>query len=218
MTDPLEDRLASLAEFVERLEVPSPAPGVSDQASRWDELDRQLEGQVAGRRVLVIGGEVVTDASAFSTRGAGYVLGCVEPEHQSAPECEDQSGIDLRPLCWQELDPATHGTFDMVLCSALLHRVTEPVTLLRTLRAVTSDGGTLLIGAMMLDDLERSEYLRFVPDRYAGDPSWWFVPGRLAFRWLVQSAGFEVAAEFAEREGPCDLFPVVSGYLRATAS
>jgi hypothetical protein len=70
---------------------------------------------------------------------------------------------------------------------------------------------------MMIDDPERSEYLRFVPDRFAGDPTWWFVPGRLAVRWLLQTAGFEVEGEFAEREGPRDLFPVVCAYLRATA-
>ena len=56
-----------------------------------------------------------------------------------------------------------------------------------------------------------------IPDRYAGDASWWFVPGRLAFRWIVQAAGFDVQAEFGEREGPRDLFPVVNVYLRAIA-
>jgi SAM-dependent methyltransferase len=177
-----------------------------------------MDGRIAGRRVLVIGGEVVKDAQAFNSRGAGYVLGCVEPGQQGAPEDVGQPGIDLRSVGWQGLDPDAHGTFDLVLCNDLLHRVAEPLTLLRKLRALTSGGGTLLIGAMLIDDPERSEYLRFVPDRFAGDPSWWFVPGPLAFHWLVQSAGFEVEAEFAQREGPRDLFPVVSAYLRATAS
>jgi hypothetical protein len=74
-----------------------------------------------------------------------------------------------------------------------------------------------LIGAMVLGDPERSEFLRFVPDRFAGDPNYWFVPGRLAFRWLVETAGFRVEAEFGEQEGPRDEFPVASTYLRAHA-
>ncbi len=72
-------------------------------------------------------------------------------------------------------------------------------------------------GAQQLADPERSEYLRFVPDRHAGDPLLWFIPGRLALRWMVQTAGFDVEAEFGESEGPREGFPVLTGYLRARA-
>jgi len=177
---------------------------------------------------LVIGGAAIEDARELAARGAAYVLSCAAP-----PEREPSLGgvegrieldgegvdgrIDYQPLGWEELAPARQGTFDLILCDDLVHRVTEPLSLLRALRVMTSEGGVLLIGAMMIDDPERSEYLRFVPDRYAADPSWWFVPGRLALRWLLQAAGFVVEAEFGEREGPRDLFPVVRAYLKAVA-
>ena len=100
-------------------------------------------------------------------------------------------------------------------CNELLHRVVEPLALLKTLRRMIAEDGTLLIGSMMIADPERSEYLRFIPDRYDGDPDWWFVPGRLAFRWLVQAAGFEIETAFGEHEGPQDWLPLITGYLLA---
>ncbi len=145
--------------------------------------------------MLVVGPAAEYDAAAFTARGAAHVV------------AED---------AWKRLDPVRHGRFDIVHCNDLLHRELEPIALLRTLRRMTATEGTLLIGSMMIADPERSEYLRFIPDRYAGNPTWWFLPGRLAFRWLVQTAGFAIEAAFAEHEGPRDSFPVVTGYLRAT--
>lgn len=171
-----------------------PAPTTQDQL-RWDEIDRQLGTQISGRRVLVVGPNTDYDAAAFAARGAEQVLA---------------GATHL------QLDPTHDGTFEIVHCNDLLHRVLEPLALLQTLRRVTARDGTLLIGSLMIADPERSEYLRFIPDRYAGDPACWFVPGRLAFRWLVQTAGFAIEAAFAEREGPEDCIPVVTGYLRAT--
>lgn len=210
MSDSVADSLAALWASVKHCNEMGPSTGLGPSAAgrttppkattqdewRWGEIDRQLGPRISGRRVLVVGPTTDYDAAAFATRGAEHVL------------AEATSG---------ELDPARHGTFDIVHCNDLLHRVFEPLSLLRALRRLTANDGTLLIGSMVLADPERSEYLRFVPDRYAGDPTWWFVPGQLAFRWLVQTAGFAIEVAFAEREGPTDPFPVVTGYLRATA-
>lgn len=187
---------------------------------RWEDLEENLATSIAGKRVLVVGCGQGHVAFAFAARGAEYVLACEPSEaisHAEVVESSRGSGVDFRRLTWDALDCEEHGRFDIVYCEGLLHRVPEPLTLLRALRAMITAGGTLLIGSMLLGDPERSECLRFVPDGYAGDPSWWFVPGRLAFRWLVEAAGFEPKAEFGEREGPRDCFPVVSAYLRAVA-
>ena len=53
--------------------------------------------------------------------------------------------------------------------------------------------------ALRLDDArlpELSEYARFVPGAYYGDPTWWWVPGRLCMRWMLEAAGFDVIEEF----------------------
>jgi tRNA (mo5U34)-methyltransferase len=187
---------------------------------RWRIIDRHVDAQLDGRRVLVVGCGAGYDAFAFATRGAQYVLACDSSDAFRQAEFLEsmyQSGVDFRRLKWEALDPLQHGTFDIIHCNNLLHRVLEPVALLQRLRSMTADNGTLLIGSMMLGDPERSEFLRFVPDRHAGDPTWWFIPGRLALRWLVETAGFEVEAELGETEGPRDGFPVTAGYLRARA-
>ncbi len=149
-----------------------------------------------------------------------YVLACEPSESVRQAEFLEsvyQSGIDLQRRGWASLDPELDGTFDIVHCNGLLHRVLEPMTLLQTLRGLTAPGGTLLIGSMMLADPERSESLRVDPGPARWGSHCWFIPGRLAFRWMVEMAGFEVEAEFGETEGPRDGFPVVSGYLRAKA-
>lgn len=200
MSDSLHASLAALREAIDKfpdagLSARELGAGAHDpEAQRWSALDTQTDLRLAGQRVLTIGSAATDDAVAFTARGARQVLVCQSPD---------------------ELDPGRDGTFDLVHCRGLLHRVREPMTLLGRLRRMTSPGGALLIESMMLADLDRSEFLRFVPDRYAGDPTWWFVPGRLAFRWLVESAGFEVELEFGEVEGPRDGLPMVSGYLLA---
>jgi hypothetical protein len=187
---------------------------------RWADIAAHVGANLGGRRVLLVGPRAGHDALAFAPGEPDYLLACEPPDRLHDAEVlasRDGSRIELIALPWHTLDPDRHGSFDIVHCGGLLHRVLEPMMLLRTLRRMTIEGGVLLVESMILGDPERSEFLRFVPARYAGDPSWWFVPGRLAFRWLVETAGFRVEAEFGEVEGPRDGFPVGSGYLRAVA-
>ena len=196
MNETMEEALHKLEATIARFDQldGGSAPSAPSEA-RWTAIDEQLGRDLSGRRVLVVGPGAPADAKGFEARGADGVVACES---------------------LAELEPQRHERFDIVHCNGLLHRVLEPMALLRTLRAVTVENGTLLIGAMVLGDPERSEYLRFVPDRLAGDADCWFVPGRLALRWLVDTAGFRVEAEFGEQEGPRDAFPVVTAYLRAT--
>lgn len=74
-------------------------------------------------------------------------------------------------------------------------------------------GGRLLLGSMMLADPELAEYARFVPTSYDGDPTWWWVPGRLVMRWMLEAVGFEVCEEFGHTAGPPGEFATVSAYF-----
>jgi hypothetical protein len=80
---------------------------------------------------------------------------------------------------------------------------------------MTAPGGTLLLGSMMLADPTLAEYARFVPISYYGDPTWWWVPGRLALRWMVETGGFDVEREFGQAPGPPGEFRTINGYVRA---
>lgn len=211
MTESLLEDLAALQAAVDRLG--DLRPHTSSPQRRGAYLSN---ADVATRRVLVVGAGAAQIGLAYVESGAEHVCAC-DSDAISAPQPTKPGQLELRRCGWEALDPAHDEGFGVVHCDGLLHRVLEPMTLLRRLRAMTAPGATLLIGSMLLADPERSELLRFVPDRYAADASWWFVPGRLAFRWMVQTAGFEVQADLGEQEGPHDGFAVVHGYLRARA-
>jgi SAM-dependent methyltransferase len=221
MTESVRESLDALHEAIDRLTDPGPAVAAARGAGelRWSALSPHVNSQLAGKRVLDLGSGERYDALAFASRGAEYVLACTSSDAlPRAEEGLDPPCVEFRSSGWQALDPSRDGTFDIVHCRGLLHRVLEPMSLLQTLRRVIAPTGSLLISSMMLGDPERSEFLRFVPDRHGGDPGCWFIPGRLAFRWMVETAGFEVEAEFGEVEGPRDGFPVAIGYLRAVCA
>jgi tRNA (mo5U34)-methyltransferase len=184
---------------------------------RWVVLGDALPEDLSGKRVLDVGSNAGYDPFMFSRRGADYVLGC-EPfefiEQALFLESIYKTGVDFQRIGWQDLDPAVQGTFDLVHCHGVLYHEPNPMGLLARLWHLTAPGGTLLLGSMMLADPTLSEYARYVPLRYYGDPTWWWVPGRLTLRWLIETAGFDVAEAFGESPGPPGEFPTINGYVR----
>jgi tRNA (mo5U34)-methyltransferase len=186
---------------------------------RWRTLGQYVPEDLSGRSVLDVGSNAGYDPFMFHHRGASRVVAC-EPfsfiEQARFLESIYRTGIDFRPLPWQQLDPAELGTFDIVHCHGVLYHELNPVALLQRLRPMLAEGGTLYFGSMMLGDPELSEHARFVPGEYYGDRTWWWVPGRLATRWMLEAAGFVVEEEFGVHEGPRGEFAVINGYFRAT--
>jgi SAM-dependent methyltransferase len=191
--------------------------GVWRNDQRWLGLADHVP-DLAGRTVLDVGSNAGYDPFMFKLRGAAHVLACEPFEFiRQAHFLESiyRSGADFRQLAWQDLDPEEHGRFDLVHCHGVLYHDPHPMLLLERLRAMLADDGTLLFGSMMLADPALSEYARFVPGPYYGDATWWWVPGRLAMRWMLDTVGLEVREEFGVADGPPGEFPVVNGYFRA---
>jgi tRNA (mo5U34)-methyltransferase len=185
---------------------------------RWVTLDAEIGSDISGKRVLDVGSIAGYDAFVFAKRGAATVLAC-EPfafiEQARFLESVYRTGVDFRPLRWQDLDPGRHGRFDLVHCHGVLYHDRHPLGLVERLREMLAPGGTLILGSMMLGDPALAEHVRFVPGSYYGDPTWWWVPGRLAMRWMLESCGLEVVSEFGMTDGPPGEFDVVDGYFRA---
>lgn len=185
---------------------------------RWVGFGREVPESLDGKRVLDIGSNAGYDPFMFRKRGAASVLAC-EPfefiEQARFLESVYRSGVDFQPLMWEQLDPAVHGTFDMVHCHGVLYHDPHPMGLVQKLREMLAPGGTLFFGSMMLASAELSEYARFVPGAYYGDDTWWWVPGRLCMRRMLEAGGLEVIEEFGVHPGPPGEFPVVNGYFRA---
>ncbi len=186
---------------------------------RWNMLGPHVPTNLSGKRVLDIGCNAGYDPFTFRARGAAEVVGC-EPSwpYDQAVFLDGiyESGVDFRRIGWQELDPDVHGRFDIVHCNGVLYHEPNPMLMVERLRPMLADDGELLLGTMLLARPELSEYARFVPGAYAGDRTWWWVPGRLAFRWMMEAVGFELGEEFGVFPGPQDAFPVITAYQKAT--
>ena len=183
---------------------------------RWAAI-RDHVGDVQGKRVLDVGSNAGYDPFMFHVLGAREVLAC-EPFEFIAQarflESVYKTGVTFEPIGWQRLDPQVHGTFDLVHCNGVLYHEPNPLGMLGRLREMLNPDGELLLGSMMLADAELSEYARFVRGEYASDPTWWWVPGRLALRWMMDACGLESELLPLQFGGPQGSFEVVNGYLR----
>jgi 2-polyprenyl-3-methyl-5-hydroxy-6-metoxy-1,4-benzoquinol methylase len=185
---------------------------------RWMGLGQELPESLAGVRVLDVGSNAGYDPFMFHNLGATDILACEPYEFINQAHFLEEiyrSGVDFQPLMWEDLDPEQHGRFDLVHCHGVLYHELHPMAMLKRLHSMVADDGTLVFGSMMLGDPELSEYARFVPGTYYGDATWWWVPGRLCMRWMLETAGFEVTSEFGIHDGPPGEFPVVNGYFNA---
>jgi tRNA (mo5U34)-methyltransferase len=186
---------------------------------RWVGLAGHVP-ELSGKRVLDVGSNAGYDPFMFHLRGAAEILACEPFEfHEQAVFLESiyETGIDFQQIGWQQLDPDAHGTFDLIHCHGVLYHEPHPIAMLQALRRMLASDGVMLFGSMMLASAELSEHIRFVPNAYYGDPTWWFVPGRLAMRWMLEAAGFVSEEEFGISEGPPGEFATINGYFKLSA-
>jgi SAM-dependent methyltransferase/predicted O-methyltransferase YrrM len=187
---------------------------------RWAAI-RDHVGDVSGKRVLDVGSNAGYDPFMFNALGAREVVACEPFEFIAQARFLESvycTGVAFEPIGWQQLDAEIHGTFDLIHCNGVLYHEPNPLGMLQRLRLLLADGGELLLGSMMLPDAELSEYARFVRADYAGDPTWWWVPGRLALRWMMDACGLEAEFVPVRFAGPAGDFEVINGYLRGRAA
>jgi SAM-dependent methyltransferase len=181
---------------------------------RWQWMGDHVP-DLSEKRVLDVGSNAGYDPFMFKLKGAKEVVAC-EPFqfiHQARfLESVFETGVDFREIGWQQLDPEVHGLFDFVHCHGVFYHEPDPIDMLLKLRSMLMPDGQMLFGSMLHASSEQSEFIRFVPDAYAGDKTWWFVPGRLAMRWMLEVTGFDVR-ELLLAEGPRGEFRTLNGYF-----
>jgi len=185
---------------------------------RWKLLAAALPPSLAGMRVLDIGCNAGYDCFAFNLLGPALTVG-IDPEifieQAYFLNTIYRTPVRFEKIGWQDLDPETHGLFDIVHCNGVYYHEQAMVHLIRQLARVTAPGGTMYIGGFILDDPAFSDYARFVPGSFWNDPTWWWVPGSNCLRTMVESVGFESVQEFGRAEVPNGDFPVSSVYVSA---
>jgi 2-polyprenyl-3-methyl-5-hydroxy-6-metoxy-1,4-benzoquinol methylase len=112
-------------------------------AHAWPSILAACGGTLVGKRVL----DIACNCGGFSTyaakAGAEYVLGVdIEPHYlKQANFIRDTLGLqnlEFQQLNLEDLDPAKHGMFDLVLCFGILYHLESPVLSLKRISAVTS--------------------------------------------------------------------------------
>lgn len=150
-------------------------------------IERELPDDLTGMRVLAIvaeGDAAKNPTDGIASRGAAHV-------ETAAPQALPED-----------------GDFGLFLCRDALRVTPHPMALLTDLRRLAAPGATLLLEAEVLPDSERSQYARFIED----GPRRGWIPGRLALRWMVETAGFDVE-RWLEEPGADDVSP--RAHLRA---
>jgi hypothetical protein len=137
--------------------------------SHWERIAGEVPGDLSGRKVL----DVRSEADPVSA------------------EIESRKGTDLRVWDGAEDLPADAGGFDLVLCREALNRTAHPANFLSRLWAATAEGATLVIQCRVMTPVDLSMYARFVEAATGGGEFEW-LPGRLAFRWSVETSGFDI--------------------------
>jgi SAM-dependent methyltransferase len=111
-------------------------------------------------------------------------------------------------------DSVEGSSFDLVVCGSELETNAHPLALYAWARRAVKPGGILVAGSRVLPDPARSQYARFVPADAPGGASRW-IPGQLAFRWMVEVSGFDVSGWLGSGESHS---PDPVAYLQAAAA
>ena len=130
----------------------------------------RLPDRIDGWRVLAIG---AGDA------GEDYLTSLGAAEFVALDEPSEDAGLEA-------------GSFDLAICGSGLETDAHPLATYAWLRRALKPEGTLIAGSRVLADPTKSQYARFIPAGEDGGASRW-LPGRLAFRWMVEVSGFDVA-------------------------
>ncbi len=152
----------------------------------------RLPDRIEGWRVLSIGA---------GTAGEDYLTSLGAAEFVALDEPTEDGGLEA-------------GAFDLAICGSGLETDAHPLATYAWLRRALRLEGTLIAGSRVLADPTKSQYARFIPAGEDGGASRW-LPGRLAFRWMVEVSGFDVAGWLGDAGDAQSDDPV---YLQAKAA
>ena len=190
-----------------------------------------LPRDAAGLRVLDVGCSDGFFSFEMERRGAAVTAMDFVPEDYSGFAVSKRilgSRVEYRMENVYNLDPAEHGSFDVVLFLGVLYHLRKPLAALDALRSVTKEGGRLFLATLLIDEYvllpdgatttlaELNPRLAEIPlwqayprDSLNGDFTNCVAPNRRALEVALEEAQFRVEEVRVESMG---------GYVRARAS
>jgi tRNA (mo5U34)-methyltransferase len=180
---------------------------------KWEKFATAIPADLTGKSVLDIGCNAGFYSLEMKRRGAARVLGIDSDEHylRQARFAAGIAGADIEFRQLSVYDIAVLGEqFDLVLFMGVLYHLRYPLLALDLLHRVVRETlvfQTMLRGTADLPELagdydfeERAMFnepaypkLFFVEQRYAHDPTNWWIPNRACAEAMLRSAGFTVA-------------------------
>lgn len=182
---------------------------------KWSRFSHAIQPDLRGQTVLDIGCNAGFYSIEMKRRGAERVIGIdSEPMYlEQARFAAEVNGVDIefREMSVYEI-AALREQFDLVLFMGVLYHLRHPLLALDLLREHVV-GETLVLQSMLRgsDHAGRVEYdyafwqtdifdtpdfpcAYFIENRYAHDPTNWWIPNRACMEAMLRSAGFEITA------------------------
>jgi tRNA (mo5U34)-methyltransferase len=221
----LQDKITELGPWFHNLDIrgvkTAPDHFLGDYPNfKWQGFRHIVPGDLEGRSVLDVGCNAGFYSLEMKRRNAGRVLGIdSDPRYlRQAHFAAEQAGLDVQFQQTSVYDVGKLGeTFDLVIFMGVLYHLRHPLLALDLLyEHVVGDQmlfQCLQRGDERIPDLQenyefsewamfdRPDYpkLFFVEERYASDPTNWFVPNKAAMEAMLRSSGFTIEAN-PERE------------------
>jgi len=168
----------------------------------WDkrESSRQTLGRafpvsVEGARVLEIGSMSGYDSFFMNLRRPEYYLS-IDPSgyHYQAMLLNEiyRTKIDFSRRFWQDLGSTYDETFDYILNCGCLYHESDIVAMIKRTAETLRLGGTMILATVVVREKQHSDFIKYMPDVYAGDMTYWFAIGEKALGRLFASFGCSV--------------------------
>jgi tRNA (mo5U34)-methyltransferase len=229
-THEIEQRVRSLGQWFHNLDLhgvkTAPDHFLGDYPNiKWQRFAHAIPADLTGKSVLDIGCNAGFYSIEMKKRGAARVVGVDSDEvyleqARFAAEVSGYRDIEFRNLSVYDVGQLGER-FDLVIFMGVLYHLRHPLLALDTLHD-TVVGDLLLFQSMQRgskavarveenhafwDDaiFDRDGYplMYFVEQRYADDPTNWWIPNRACVEAMLRSAGFTIEAHPEEEVYLC---------------
>jgi tRNA (mo5U34)-methyltransferase len=227
----IEARLRGLGEWFHNMDLggvqTAPQHALGDYPTcKWRRFAHAIPESLAGKTVLDVGCNGGFYALEMKRRGAARVLGIDEDEGylaqaRFAAEVRELD-IEFRQMSVYDV-AALRERFDLVIFMGVLYHLRHPLLALDLL-AEHVVGDQLLFQSMLRGSLqvkptpedlpfeEKQPFddpswpkLHFVEQRYAHDPTNWWIPNKACAEAMLRSSGFRIVANPEEEVYLCEL-------------
>lgn len=228
-TEQIRQRVAELGDWFHNLDLggvrTAPDHFLGDYPQiKWQQFSAALPEDLSGKSVLDVGCNAGFYSIQMKRRGADRVV-AIDTDEKYLAQARfaakvSNAVIEFRNLSVYEV-AELHEQFDLVLFMGVLYHLRHPLLALELLHEHVA--GDLLVAQSLLrgsketmnlppdfpfweeEVFENEEFPRmyFVENRFANDPTNWWIPNRACFEAMLRSAGFAILAHPEEEVFIC---------------